>query len=73
MSIEVYIISESHIYTPHEIQEGYHECDQNLGITIKVDENKLPPSLREDSELVAAEIGKWYYGVSTKRPDWIVD
>ena len=37
MSIDKYIISESSVYTPFDIQEGYHNLDDNIGATINVD------------------------------------
>ena len=48
MSIDKYIISECHVYTPFEIQEGYHNADQNLGSTIKVDYDALPDYMKKD-------------------------
>ena len=47
MSIDKYIISECHVYTPFEIQEGYHNADQNLGSTIKVDYDALPDYMKK--------------------------
>ena len=49
-----YILSECHIYTPFEIQEGYHLRDENLGATIKVNYEALPQNLKDDEALVAA-------------------
>ena len=74
MGIDKYIISECHVYTPFEIQEGYHGADQNLGITIKVDTDLLPLYMKEDEASVAVAISKWYHSTKpTPRPDWIVD
>ena len=74
MAVEKYIISESHVYTPFEIQEGYHHADQNLGSTIKVDYDALPSHLKEDEVLVAVAISQWYHSSEpTPRPVWIID
>ena len=74
MNIEKYIISECHVYTPFEIQEGYHKADQNLGSTIKVDYDALPDHMKEDEALVAVAISQWYHSTEpTPRPAWIVD
>ena len=74
MSIDKYIISECHVYTPFEIQEGYHNADQNLGSTIKVGTDLLPLYMKEDEVSVAVAISQWYHSAEpTPRPDWIVD
>ena len=74
MDIVKYIMSECHIYTPFEIQEGYHKADQNLGATIKVNYDALPPHMKEDESLVAVAISQWFHSSEPKpRPDWIVD
>ena len=37
MSIDKYIISECHVYTPFEIQEGYHNLDDNICVQSRND------------------------------------
>lgn len=74
IDIVKYMLSECHIYTPYEIQEGFHLRDENLGATIKVNYEALPQNLKDDEALVAVAISQWYYSDKpVPRPSWIVD
>lgn len=72
--IDTYLISESRVYSPFEIQEGYHNSDENVGSTIKVDTDLLPAYLKEDEDLVSDVIWDWFNSIPAKpKPVWIID
>lgn len=74
MSIDKYLVSESQVYTPFDIQEGLHKSDENVGCTIRVETDLLPQPMKEDEGLVADAI--YHYLNSFPRvskPIWIVD
>lgn len=72
--IDTYLISESRVYSPFEIQEGYHNSDENVGSTIKVDTDLLPAYLKEDEDMVSDTIWDWFNSIPAKpKPDWIID
>ena len=72
--IDTYLVSESRVYTPFDIQEGHHNEDDNIGTTIKVDRTLLPKCLEADEEMVADVIWDWFNSMPAKlKPDWIID
>ena len=72
--IDKYLISESRVYTPFDIQEGNHNEDDNIGATINVDRTLLPLCLEGDEDMVADVIWDWFNSFPAKpKPDWIVD
>lgn len=71
--IDKYLISESRVYTPFDIQEGNHNEDDNVGATIKVDCTLLPEHLKADDEMVADVIWDWFNSMPAKpKPNWII-
>lgn len=74
MPIDKYLVSESRVYSPFEIQEGYHNSDDNIGATIRVDRTLLPNCMQEDEGIVSDAIWHWFNSIPAKpKPDWIID
>lgn len=74
MKIDKYLISESRVYTPMDIEDGTHHSDDNIGAIIRVDYTKLPQYMQEDDDLVADVIWDWFNSMPAKpKPDWIID